>query len=76
MVSMDMKMDLTTVRFIPLMENKVPLTRESVLPKTSSSKEIEEEKLSSLQKGFRVHFLSPLKGFRVPSLCMKLSSYG
>jgi len=65
MVSMEMKMDLTMVRFIPLLSNKMPSTGESILPKTSSSEEIEEEK-----------HLCHLKGFGVPFLRMKLSGYG
>jgi len=41
MGSMEMKMDLTMVHFIPPVENKMPSTGESILPKTSSSEEIE-----------------------------------
>jgi len=65
MVSMEMKMVWTMTRFIPPVVNNKPLTGESVLSKTSSSAEIEEEKLSC-----------PLKGFGMPFLCMKLSGYG
>jgi len=41
MVSTEMKMDLTAVHFIPPTANKMALTGEFVLPKTSSSEEIE-----------------------------------
>jgi len=37
MVPMEMKMDLTMVRFIPSMSNKTPSTGEPVLPKVSYS---------------------------------------
>jgi len=41
MVTMEMKIGLTMVRFLPPMENKMPSTGEPVLPKTSSAAEIE-----------------------------------
>jgi len=65
MVSMEMKMVLAMIRFIPPLANNMPSTGESVLPKTSSGEEIEKEKPSS-----------PLNGFGVPFLCMKLFGYG
>jgi len=40
-ISIEMKMDLIMVRFIPPMENKLPSTGEPVLLKTSSSEEID-----------------------------------
>jgi len=48
--------DLIMVCFIPPMTNKMPSNGGSVLPKTSSSEEIEVAKLSSPLKEFRVHF--------------------
>jgi len=40
-VSMEMKMEFTMIHYIQPIENKMSSTEESVLPKTSSSEEIE-----------------------------------
>jgi len=49
MVSMEMKMDLTMIHFIPTMADKMHSNGESLLPKTSSSEEIEEKNICTPQ---------------------------